>query len=139
MVRCRNRPKIGYGPELNISGSVLGLGDHDICLCQRRIGRHLHHDVCEEITIFDQVDVDASPLFTSTAITEDSAWWSYELPHQGKDYTVGGGKTPLALNVLNSSCMALRITLQTLAWIGWRLIWFYRLFYQQMLTMKLLI
>ena len=55
--------------------------------------------VHEEITVFDQVDVDASPLFTSTAIAREDSYfpWSSELPHPGKDYTVGGGTTPLAI------------------------------------------
>ena len=90
--------QIGYGPELNISGSVLGLGDHTISVYVRDALGDISA-VHEEITIFDQVDVDASPLFTSTAIAREDSYfqWSYELPHQGKDYTVGGGKTPLAI------------------------------------------
>ena len=59
--------QIGYGPELNISGSVLGLGDHTISVYVRDALGDISA-VHEEITIFDQVDVDASPLFTSTAI-----------------------------------------------------------------------
>ena len=89
---------LGYGSELNISGSTLGLGDHTITLYVKDALAEIDA-VHTEITVFDQVEIDESPLFTGSAVAREDSYfqWSYDLPHQGKDYTIGGGKTPLAI------------------------------------------
>lgn len=89
---------LGYGQILNISGSVLGLGDHIITL--RIIDDFGTIDTVHEyITIFDYIDVSDEPYYTGNAITRSEAYLETEsiLPILGINYGVGSGQEPLRL------------------------------------------
>jgi len=89
---------LGYGQILNISGSVLGLGDHTITL--RIIDSFGTIDTVHEyITIFEYIDVSDEPYYTGSAITRSEAYLETEsiLPVLGTNYGVGSGQEPLRL------------------------------------------
>jgi hypothetical protein len=89
---------LGYGQVLNISGSVLGLGDHTITL--RVIDAFGTIDTVHEyITIFDYIEISDEPYYTGSAITRSEAYLETEsiLPVLGINYGVGSGQEPLQL------------------------------------------
>lgn len=89
---------LGYGQVLNISGSILGLGDHTITL--RIIDSFGTIDTVHKyITIFDYIDVSDEPYYTGSAITRSEAYLETEsiLPILGINYGVGSGQEPLRL------------------------------------------
>ncbi len=89
---------LGYGQLLNISGDVLGLGDHTIML--RVIDSFGTIDTVHEyITIFDYIEINDEPYYTGSAITRSEAYLETEsiLPVLGTNYGVGSGQEPLQL------------------------------------------
>lgn len=89
---------LGYGQLLNISGSVLGLGDHTITL---RVTDNFGvlESVHKEITLYNYVDLDNEPYFTGQAVTRSLSYLNYEsiLPVLGTQYGIGEGREPLLL------------------------------------------
>ena len=89
---------IGYGQALNISGNVLGLGDHIITL--RVIDDFGTIDTVHEyITIFDYIDISDEPYYSGSAVTRSEAYLEADsiLPILGVNYGVGSGQEPLKL------------------------------------------
>lgn len=89
---------LGYGQILNISGNVLGLGDHTITL--RVIDSFGTVDsVHQGITVFDHIDISEYPYYSGSAITRSEAYLEAEtiLPVLGTNYGVGSGQEPLLL------------------------------------------
>ena len=89
---------LGYGQLLNISGSVLGLGDHTITL---RVTDNFGvlESVHKEITLYNYVDLDNEPYFTGQAVTRSLSYLNYQsiLPVLGTQYGIGEGREPLLL------------------------------------------
>tara|TARA_B100001094_G_scaffold325019_1_gene378636 strand:- start:3 stop:1847 length:1845 start_codon:yes stop_codon:yes gene_type:complete len=89
---------LGYGQLLNISGSVLGLGDHTITL---RVTDNFGvlESVHREITLYNYVDLDNEPYFTGQAVTRSLSYLNHEsiLPVLGTQYGIGEGREPLLL------------------------------------------
>ena len=89
---------LGYGKLLNISGSVLGLGDHTITLRVSDAFGVLE-SVHREITLYNYVSLDNEPFFTGQAVTRSLSYLEYEsiLPVIGTQYGIGDGRQPLLL------------------------------------------
>ena len=89
---------LGYGQLLNISGSVLGLGDHIITLRVTDTFGELE-SAHKEISLFNYVDLDNEPFFTGQAVTRTLSYLDYEsiLPVMGTQYGIGEGREPLLL------------------------------------------
>ena len=89
---------LGYGPELNVSGGILGLGDHIVTLMVTDVFGELE-SVHKDITVYDYVSLDNGALFTGQAVTRSSAYLQYEssLPVLGTSYGIGEGKEPLLM------------------------------------------
>ncbi len=89
---------LGYGQLLNISGTVLGLGDHTITL---RVTDNFGvlESVHKEITLYHYVDLDNEPYFTGQAVTRSLSYLNYQsiLPVLGTQYGIGEGREPLLL------------------------------------------
>ena len=89
---------LGYGQLLNISGSVLGLGDHTITL---RVTDNFGvlESVHKEITLYNYVNLDNEPYFTGQAVTRSLSYLNHEsiLPVLGTQYGIGEGREPLLL------------------------------------------
>lgn len=89
---------IGYGQMLNISGSILGLGDHTITLRVTDAFGELE-SVHEDITLYNYVSLDNEPFFTGQAVTRSLSYLEHEsiLPVLGTQYGIGEGRQPLML------------------------------------------
>ena len=89
---------IGYGQLLNISGSVLGLGDHTITLRVTDTFGELE-SAHVEITLYNYVSLDNEPFFTGQAVTRSLSHLEHEsiLPVIGTQYGIGEGRNPLML------------------------------------------
>jgi hypothetical protein len=89
---------IGYGKDLNISGSTLGLGDHTITLRVTDTFGELE-SVHTTISLFNYVSLDNEPYFTGEATTQAASYFKHEssLPVLGTKYSVSEGKQPLLL------------------------------------------
>ncbi len=89
---------LGYGQSLNLSGSILGLGDHVITLRVTDAFGELE-SVHKEITLFNYISLDNEPFFTGQAVTRSLAYLEYEsiLPVLGTQYGIGEGRQPLML------------------------------------------
>ena len=89
---------LGYGQLLNISGSILGLGDHTITL-QVTDAFGEFETVHKEITLYNYISLDNEPFFTGQAVTRSLSHLEYEqiLPVIGTQYGIGEGKKPLLL------------------------------------------
>ena len=97
---------LGYGQLLNISGSVLGLGDHIITLRVTDTFGEIE-SVHKEITLFNYVSLDNEPFFTGQAVTRTLSYLEHDsiLPVLGTQYGIGEGREPLLLlsyNVLSN-------------------------------------
>ncbi|MFL2949881.1 MAG: hypothetical protein ACJZ40_05825 [Candidatus Poseidoniaceae archaeon] len=89
---------LAYGPELNVSGTNLGLGDHIITLRVTDVFGELQ-SVHKDITVYDYISLDNGDLFTGQAVARSSAYLRHEasLPVLGTSYGIGEGKQPLLL------------------------------------------
>ena len=89
---------LGYGPELNVSGGSLGLGDHIITLRVTDVFGELE-SVHKDITVYDYISLDNGELFSGQAVARSSAYFQHEssLPILGTSYGIGEGKEPLLL------------------------------------------
>ena len=89
---------LGYGQLLNVSGSVLGLGDHTITLRVTDAFGSLE-SVHEDITLFNYVSLYNEPFFTGQAVTRSLSYLEHEsiLPVLGTQYGIGEGRQPLML------------------------------------------
>jgi len=89
---------LGYGQLLNISGSVLGLGDHTITLRVTDTFGELV-SVHKEITLYNYVSLDNEPFFTGQAVTRSLSYLEHDsiLPVLGTQYGIGEGREPLLL------------------------------------------
>ena len=89
---------LGYGQLLNVSGSVLGLGDHTITLRVTDAFGTLE-SVHEDITLYNYVSLDNEPFFTGQAVTRSLSYLEHEsiLPVLGTQYGIGEGRQPLML------------------------------------------
>ncbi len=89
---------VGYGSELNVSGSDLGLGDHTITLRVTDYFGELE-SAHEDITVFNYISLDNGDLFSGQAVTRSPAYLQFEssLPILGTSYGIGEGKEPLLL------------------------------------------
>ncbi len=89
---------IGYGKHLNVSGAVLGLGDHTITLRVTDTFGELE-SVHTDISLFNYVSLDNEPLFTGEAMTQSASYFEHSssLPVLGTQYSIGEGKQPLLL------------------------------------------
>tara|TARA_Y100000766_G_scaffold282971_2_gene297471 strand:+ start:26100 stop:28805 length:2706 start_codon:yes stop_codon:yes gene_type:complete len=89
---------LGYGQLLNISGSVLGLGDHTITLRVTDNFGELE-TVHEDITLYNYVSLDNEPYFTGQAVTRSVSYLNHDsiLPVLGTQYGIGEGREPLLL------------------------------------------
>ena len=89
---------LGYGQLLNISGSVLGLGDHTVTLRVTDNFGELE-SVHKDITLYNYVDLDNEPYFTGQAVTRSLSYLEHQtiLPVLGTQYGIGEGREPLLL------------------------------------------
>ena len=89
---------LGYGQLLNISGSVLGLGDHTITLRVTDTFGEMA-SVHKEITLYNYVSLDNEPFFTGQAVTRSLSYLEHDsiLPVLGTQYGIGEGREPLLL------------------------------------------
>ena len=93
---------IGYGQVLNISGSVLGLGDHTLTVrVTDTFGEMESAHV--EITLYNYVSINNEPFFTGQAVTRTLSYLDHEsiLPVIGTQYGIGEGRDPLLLLSFN--------------------------------------
>lgn len=93
---------IGYGNILNISGSVLGLGDHTVTLRVTDAFGVLE-SAHVEVTLFNYVSLDNGDLFSGEAVTRSLSYFEHEsiLPVLGTQYGIGEGREPLLLLSFN--------------------------------------
>ena len=89
---------LGYGQVLNISGSLLGLGDHTITLRVTDVFGQLD-SVHKDISLFNYISLDNEPFFTGQAVTQSPSYLNHEsiLPVLGTQYGIGEGREPLLL------------------------------------------
>ena len=89
---------LGYGQLLNVSGSLLGLGDHTITLRVTDTFGEIE-SVHKEITLYNYVSLDNEPFFTGQAVTRSLSYLEHEsiLPILGTHYGIGEGREPLLL------------------------------------------
>ena len=89
---------LGYGPILNVSGSVLGLGDHIVTLRVVDAFGELE-SAHVDITLFNYVSLDNGNLFSGEAVTRSLSYLEHEaiLPVLGTQYGIGEGREPLLL------------------------------------------
>lgn len=89
---------LGYGQNLTIDASSLGLGEHIIRLTVRDVFGNTEN-IFEVVNIYYFAEVDNSPEFIASGVTteESSIITQSMLPIIGESYGVGNGKSPLLI------------------------------------------
>ena len=88
----------GYGQVLNQTGSMFGLGHHNITLEARDpFGTMAYAYI--EFDVLNAVNLTIDPYFEGEAVSEQEAYFqsSIQLPILGQNYAIGSGKSPLQL------------------------------------------
>jgi hypothetical protein len=89
---------LGYGENLTIDCSILGLGEHVLKLTVRDIFGNTEN-IFEVVKVYHYSEKDNSPEFIATGVTTEVSVISTQsmLPAVGETYGVGNGKSPLLI------------------------------------------